>query len=246
MRNLIISDIHANWEALDAVLADADGDYDRILCCGDIVGYGADPNAATDWVREHVAAVVRGNHDKAAVGSEDIEWFNSAAKAATLWTQASLSETNTDYLEKLTEGPLRVDGFQLVHGSPLDEDDYLLSEHQAAQLFSYVEVAITFFGHTHLQGGFLVHRNGTRRIGRVPPGEHEAELVLDDQYISLINPGSVGQPRDGDARAAYAIFDGEEGVVRYRRVRYDLVKAQEKIVRAGLPEVLAYRLALGS
>ena len=246
MRYLIISDIHSNWEALEAVLADAAGDYDTIVCCGDIVGYGADPNAATDWVRKNVAAVVRGNHDKAATGSAAIEWFNAAATAATLWTRDSLDADNLAYLTELPEGPVLVNGFQVVHGSPLDEDEYIVTPGHAAQLYGYLGAAVTFFGHTHLQGGFLVHRNGTRIVERMSPTEREKTEVLSDDFASLINPGSVGQPRDGDPRAAYAIYVPEEKSVRYRRVSYDIDTAQRKIIDAGLPALLAHRLALGS
>jgi len=246
VRYLILSDIHSNWEALEAVLAEAEGEYDDIVCCGDIVGYGADPNATTNWVWDNVRMVVRGNHDKAAVGSESIEWFNSVAKAATLWTQAELSEPNMSYLANLAEGPLEVGGFQLVHGSPLDEDDYILTPGNASQLFGYLASAVTFFGHSHLQGGFVVHRDGAETIERVPDDRTETQLALTDGCAHLINPGSVGQPRDRDPRAAYAIYDDSGRVVHYRRTFYDIESAQRKIVSAGLPDVLATRLSYGS
>jgi predicted phosphodiesterase len=245
VRYLILSDIHANWEALQAVLADADGKHDQIVCCGDLVGYGGDPNRATDWIRESVEHVVRGNHDKAATGSEDIEWFNPVAKRATLWTQSVLSDANATYLRNLPQGPLQLDGFQLVHGSPLDEDDYIVSVGQAAQLFGYV-ARVTFFGHSHLQGGFLIHREGVRQIDRVPADKSALEMPLPEGYACLINPGSVGQPRDGDSRAGYAIYDTEQEAVSYYRVAYDIPGAQQKIIDAGLPDVLARRLSLGA
>lgn len=245
MRYLILSDLHANWEALQAVLADADGKHDRIVCCGDVVGYGADPNRATDWIRQSVEHVVRGNHDKAATGSDDIEWFNPVARQATLWTRRVLSKANSDYLRNLPKGPLQLDGFQLVHGSPLDEDDYIVSPGQAAQLFGYV-ARVTFFGHSHLQGGFLLHRDGVRPVERVPAGGSAMDLPLPPDHVCLINPGSVGQPRDGDSRAAYVIYDTGAQIVSYYRISYDIAAAQQKIIGAGLPDVLARRLGLGA
>jgi hypothetical protein len=126
VRYLILSDIHANWEGLEAVLEHAAGKYDQVLCCGDLIGYGADPNAVTEWVRAHAAAVVRGNHDKASVGLDDLEWFNPVARAAAVWTQRELTPENAAYIRNLPKGPLMLDGFQVVHGSPLDEDEYIL------------------------------------------------------------------------------------------------------------------------
>ena len=160
VRYLILSDIHGNWEALQAVLARARSEYDSILCCGDLVGYGADPDAVTEWVRDNVASVVRGNHDKAAAGLEDLEWFNPVAKQSALWTQAAMKPENLAYLRDLTKGPEQVNGFQILHGSPLDEDEYVVTEHDVAQLAPYLDSEVSFFGHTHLQGGFLCHRNG--------------------------------------------------------------------------------------
>ena len=246
MRYLIISDIHANWEALEAVLDDAGGGYDEILCCGDVVGYGADPNAAVDWVRDNVRFIVRGNHDKAAEGSQGVEWFNPAAQASTLWTREVLTPENKAYLHSLRQGPIAVGDCQLVHGSPLDEDDYVVTPEEASQFFGYLDSAVTFFGHTHIQGGFLLYRNGTRQVSNVPPVQDSLELGLSDDFAGLINPGSIGQPRDGDPRAAYLLYSPEERLVVYRRVPYDIEKAQWKIIRAQLPDVLATRLGVGS
>src|SRR5690348_7795222 len=122
MRYLILSDLHANWDALEAVLKQAEGRYDRVICCGDVVGYGADPDAVTEWVRANVTAIVRGNHDKACAGLEDLEWFNPVARAAAVWTQSATKSGNMEYLRQLTKGPEHVNGFQILHGSPLDED----------------------------------------------------------------------------------------------------------------------------
>ncbi len=244
MRSLILSDIHANWEALEAVLAQAEGRYDRILCCGDIVGYGADPDRVIDWVRANVASVIRGNHDKACAGLDDLEWFHPAAKRSALWTRKVTRPENVDYLKNLPRGPETMDGFQILHGSPIDEDEYLISEQDAAQTFPYVEVAVSFFGHTHVQGGFGAMNRQVRRIPGVA-GESFG-LEMEGEALYLINPGSVGQPRDGDPRAAYAVYDEAQSRVMYYRVAYDVAGAQKKILGAGLPEVLATRLTTGN
>jgi len=245
VRYLIVSDIHSNWEALQSVLKDAGGDYDEILCLGDIVGYGADPNAVVEWARANVKAIVRGNHDKAATEPADMAWFNPVARQGALWTMKALSEESRGYIQSLPMGPLAIGDFQIAHGSPLDEDDYIVSPSEAGQLRGYLDIAITFFGHTHVQGGFRLHHNGVRRVDSVPPSEAGSELALADDSLHLINPGSVGQPRDGDQRAAYAIYAPDDAIVNYRRVSYDIEAAQRKIIEAGLPEVLAERLSFG-
>jgi len=238
---LIVSDIHANYEALEAVLENARGRYDKILCLGDLVGYGADPNPVAEWVKTNVASVVRGNHDRACTGTDSLEYFNPSARASALWTRGVLTPDNWSYLEHLARGPLRItDGdFDLVHGSPLDEDEYLVGVEDVQFLGEYLETKLTFFGHTHLQGGFLVAPRGVKAI--VP----DRMVQLEPEYYYLINPGSVGQPRDGDPRAAYALYSPEEHTVEYGRVPYDMGKAASKILQAGLPESLALRLFEG-
>jgi predicted phosphodiesterase len=245
VRYLILSDIHANWEALEAVLAQARSKYDRIVCCGDLVGYGADPDAVTQWVREQVPDVVRGNHDKACAGLEDLEWFNPVARLSALWTQNAMNQVNLGYLRDLVKGPQRIDDFQILHGSPLDEDEYLVSEQDAAQVAPYLDSRVSFFGHTHLQGGFLCHRNGTKYLTSTPEGADAETLELQNDISYLINPGSVGQPRDHDPRAAYAFYEPAARVVTFCRAHYDIASAQKKIVAAGLPELLALRLEAG-
>jgi predicted phosphodiesterase len=245
VRYLILSDIHANWEALQSALEHAAGKYDQVLCLGDLIGYGADPNPVADWVRAHAAAVVRGNHDKAAVGLDDLEWFNPVARAAAIWTHRELTPENGEYIRNLPRGPLAFDGFQLVHGSPLDEDEYILGASDAGLVFGYLETLLTFFGHTHLQGGFIWNHARIETIGRPPAYEERLTLELDPECAYMINPGSVGQPRDGDPRAAYVLYNPEESFLIYYRLPYDVAKAQEKIRRAGLPALLADRLAAG-
>ena len=245
MRYLIVSDLHANLEALRAVLAQSAGGYDRAICCGDLVGYGADPNPVCDWVRLNAAVVVRGNHDRASTGQDDLEWFNPVARNAAMWTLRTLSRENTGYILGLPRGPLSVDTFQVFHGSPYDEDEYVIAAGEAGQAFSYLETRVAFFGHTHVQGGFIWNQSRVETILRTPAHTDSQPLPIDPQCAYMINPGSAGQPRDGDPRAAYAIYDTEAKEVTYRRVLYDVAAAQRKIHAAGLPPILADRLALG-
>lgn len=245
MRYLVLSDVHSNWEALAAVLENARGEYDRIVSCGDLAGYGPDPNRIAEWARANLYAGIRGNHDRACTGQEDLEWFNDVAKAASIWTMSHLTETNLEYLRNLPAGPLTVGGFQLIHGSPLDEDEYLVSIEDARNVFSYLEANVTFFGHTHLQCAFIWRHGKYYSVGRPEASESGAGLYLDPDGAYLINPGSVGQPRDNDPRAAYAIFDTDTREVIQRRTDYDYEATRRKIERAGLPEVLGYRLLVG-
>ncbi len=244
MRYLVLSDLHSNWEALEAVLERAHGQYDRIACCGDLAGYGPDPNPVIDWARNNLDVVVRGNHDRACGGLENLEWFNPVARAATIWTMARLTQDNFNYLRQLTAGPLKVNGFQLIHGSPLDEDEYVITGTDARNVFDYLDVNVSFFGHTHLQCGYA-RANGTFQILARLEGQDEMWYRLDRDGIYLINTGSVGQPRDGDPRAAFALFDSETLELVQRRVRYDFETTQRKIEAAGLPDILASRLAIG-
>jgi predicted phosphodiesterase len=245
VRYLILSDLHANWEALEAVVHHAQGQYDRTICCGDLVGYGADPNSVVAWVRENCAATVRGNHDRACTGQEDLEWFNPVAKAAAVWTLDNLSVENIRYVRDLPQGPAFVDGVQVLHGSPCDEDDYLVAVEHAAEAFNYLESRLAFFGHTHLQGGFIWNQERVETVPSISLRSARQSLDIDASGGYLLNPGSVGQPRDGDPRAAYAVYDSERAVVDYYRVDYDLETAQRKIREAGLPLFLAERLSIG-
>jgi predicted phosphodiesterase len=237
---LIVSDIHANMEALRAVLDDSRGRYEKILCLGDLVGYGADPNPAVEWARANLTAIVRGNHDKACCGNEPLEDYHPAARMSATWTREELTSENLEYLDKLARGPLRYDDFDLSHGSPADEDEYVLTVSDASPLREAVCAQTTFFGHTHLQGGFVLTRSGARRI---PP---EGIFELEPDHYYLVNPGAVGQPRDGDPRAAYAIYSPQQRTIEYRRVDYDIDQAASKIRAAGLPASLAARLYAGT
>jgi predicted phosphodiesterase len=245
VRYLILSDLHANLEALNSVIEDAAGGWDRVVCCGDLVGYGADPNAVVEWVRANCPTVVRGNHDRASTGMDDLEWFNPVARAAALWTLQALSEENAEYIRNLPKGPLMLDGFQVVHGSPFDEDEYVIAANEASNAFGYLESRLAFFGHTHVQGGFIWNRSRVETILRPAAESGSEDLEIDPECAYLVNPGSVGQPRDGDPRAGYVLYDAETHRVSYCRVRYDIQAAQKKIQDVGLPPILADRLSVG-
>jgi predicted phosphodiesterase len=250
VRILLLSDIHANLEALDACLANAPA-FDIVVNLGDIVGYGASPNEVTNRSRELGKVFVRGNHDKAATGVMDLDDFNPMAAAAALWTRNELTQENLGWLRALPQGPVPLRDFpdvQLVHGSPSDEDEYVVSLGDALAPLITLTMPLTFFGHTHLQGGFFA--NGSSADGFRPEyrtvGQAESvPLQLKKSARYLINPGSVGQPRDGDWRAAFALYDTDEQVVHFHRTPYNLKQAQDRIFGAQLPARLATRLAAG-
>jgi predicted phosphodiesterase len=245
LRFLILSDIHANWEALCAVLRDAGvRGYHAILCLGDVVGYGPNPNEVTAWVRANADVVIRGNHDKACSGVTPFRSFNSTAQCSSRWTKQELLDKHSHWLVNLARGPVMVGDFDLVHGAPDDEDRYMFHEHEAEIGLRHADQQLTFFGHTHVQGGFVGEPN--RRsldVVRLHAPPRQMAILPDRRY--LLNPGAVGQPRDGDARAAYCIYDSATRVVEFCRVDYDIRTVQEKILSIGLPEELAYRLASG-
>jgi len=247
MRYLILSDMHANIEALEAVLqAEDPAAFDAILVLGDLVGYGASPNETVDAVRRlsQPVFIVRGNHDKAATGLDDASHFHQVARFAAAWTADQLTADNTCYLEQLPRGPLRVDRkVAICHGSPRDEDEYLLAAPVAVEVLGAGASAVTFFGHSHLAGFFERQRESVRS-GRVGPAP--VRLDLDPESSYLLNPGSVGQPRDGDPRAAFMTYDGDAGCVTWERTPYAIATAQQKILDAGLPPVLAHRLSKGT
>lgn len=247
MRYLILSDIHANLEALDAVMAQAPPrDYDRVLVLGDIVGYGADPNAVVDRIRTLAPdVIIRGNHDKVACGIEEPDGFNQSARHAALWTYDELTADNRSYLAGLPRGPLMVDDeIEVCHGSPEDEDAYIFEHVDALNALLMADRPLCFFGHTHVQIGYWL-TNDQRFDVLVPDSSELSPTPLTFGLRYMINPGSVGQPRDGDPRAAFAEFDSETHMLTLRRVSYDVASAQAKITSAGLPEGLARRLGLG-
>ena len=246
MRYLILSDIHANLDALDAVLAAAPPQtWDRVIVLGDLVGYGADPNAVVDRVRElNPLAVIRGNHDKACCGIEDASNFNQVARIAASWTEDNLTPDNREYLRDLPAGPIVIDErVEICHGSPYDEDHYIFDEEDARRALEAGDRQLCLFGHTHLPVVF--RRSGELYDGFLPEGDVDTTLVLEEGVRYVVNPGSVGQPRDGDPRAAFAIYDTDGPTLTLRRVPYAVDGAQGRILGAGLPASLANRLAVG-
>jgi predicted phosphodiesterase len=246
LRFLILSDIHANLTALQAAIAAVDGRWDRALCLGDVVGYGPDPNEAMDLVRTLNPIIIRGNHDKAACGLTDASDFNPVARIAAEWTTAQLRPENLQLLRDLPMGPVIVDELAIVHGAVADEDEYVFAPALALDGLMYSPAAITFFGHTHFQGGFSYRGTQLEMIQMKPPaGANFSALQLETDTRYLLNPGSIGQPRDGDPRAAFAIADLDHRVVEFWRVPYDIVAVQTRMREAKLPEVLVQRLTFG-
>jgi predicted phosphodiesterase len=245
MRYLVLTDIHANLEALDACIGHAGvRGFDRTLVLGDLVGYGADPNAVIERVQAlNPTAVVRGNHDKVASGLELAEGFNSVARSAAHWTLDTLTPAHRAYLADLPTGPTVVDDVIVIcHGSPFDEDAYIFDELDAVRALKVSTRQLCLFGHTHYPVAFELSGEG---FDSLSPSAAETRIPLRDGSKYLVNPGSVGQPRDGDPRAAYAIVDGDLKQVELFRLSYAVQVAQAKVVKAGLPDVLAQRLAVG-
>ncbi|MSO83992.1 MAG: metallophosphoesterase [Acidobacteria bacterium] len=257
MRYLVISDIHANLEALEATLQAA-GPYDRVLVLGDLVGYGADPNAVIDRVRALPASVIiRGNHDKVAAGLVGVQGFNTLARQAVEWTAGILTPEHRAWLAALPSGPATVDDLtEICHGTPFDEDVYVFEDMDALRSLHAAQRPLCLFGHTHVPAiftladsrpaeGRLLGRPDREFDGIAPVHGSPFQLDLDGQSRYLVNCGAVGQPRDGDARAAHGLLDTEARSITIVRTPYDVAAAQAKIVQAGLPEVLARRLAAG-
>ena len=255
MRALILSDIHGNLEALQAVLAAA-GSYDQIWNLGDMVGYGASPNQVLDLLRPISILNVRGNHDRVCCGLTSAVGFNPVARAAAQWTQAELTPDNLAWLRAVPQGPLHPEhqGITCAHGSPLNEDHYILNMRDAWAPLQQMTTAITFFGHTHVQGGFAQKDHEWQEFHPRYATRNEAlswTLPLLPGLRHLINPGSVGQPRDSDWRAAFAIYesapDSEDRIpeIIFHRIPYDVTSAEGRILMAGLPERLAARLREG-
>lgn len=248
MRVLILSDLHANLPATEAVLAHAHEDgWDTTLVLGDLVGYGADPAAVIDVVRGlRNLTIIRGNHDKVAAGMEDPIDFNTVARQAAEWTIGQLDAEHAEYLRALPRGPLTVESLAadvvICHGAPFDEDYYLFDVDDAAAALGASGAALVLCGHTHLQ---LAFRQTAEGRNHVVTRIDDQRIVLTDGERLLVNPGSVGQPRDGDARAGYATLDTVEGVLTLHRVDYDIADAQRRILEAGLHPALAERLSVG-
>ena len=248
MRALVVSDVHGNLQALEAVLTAA-GSVDELWNLGDIVGYGANPNQVIDTLRPLAHINVRGNHDRVGCGLSSSQGFNPIAAEAADWTRAHLTETNLEWLRALPQGPLRATERALcAHGSPLDEDHYIVSMRDAWSPLQRMPAEITFFGHTHLQGAFSLHApewQETHPHYNTPDQPEQFALDVAPGTRHLINPGSVGQPRDGDWRAAFALYDTAAERVIFHRIPYNVSAAQQAIRDAHLPEHLAARLSTG-
>jgi diadenosine tetraphosphatase ApaH/serine/threonine PP2A family protein phosphatase len=241
MRVLLITDIHANFTALAAVVEDA-GPVDAVWCLGDVVGYGPSPNECCTWVAKHAEIVVVGNHDWAALGRLDLDDFNESARQSTLWTVEQLTPQAYQWLDALPNRYIEGET-TLVHGSPRHPVwEYLLRPAQAAANFEYFDTDICFVGHTHAPAIFHEGLSRKGEPSHVPP-YGEPIILSNGRY--LVNPGSVGQPRDGDPRAAYAIYEPETRKIEFRRLAYDIGKTQAQMREAGLPNSLVLRLARG-
>jgi diadenosine tetraphosphatase ApaH/serine/threonine PP2A family protein phosphatase len=248
MRALVVSDVHGNLQALEAVLSAA-GTFDELWNLGDIVGYGANPNQVIDTVRPLARINVRGNHDRVCCGLSSSQGFNPIAAEAAAWTLRHLTESNLEWLRAIPQGPIRATGRALcAHGSPLDEDHYIISMRDAWSPLQRMPADITFFGHTHLQGAFSQQApewQETRPRYNTTDQTEQFSLDVSPGARHLINPGSVGQPRDGDWRAAFAIYDNAAERVTFHRIPYNVAAAQQAIRDAHLPERLASRLSTG-
>ena len=245
MRYAIISDIHSNLEALEAALELIDKErVDKILCLGDIVGYNTNPNECAEITRERGIKAIMGNHDRASCGMSEPDNFNEYAKEAVLWTREHITKENSDYLKSFKEFFLLEDKFLLVHGSPRNPDEYIFNARSAGENLQYLEnnfkdASICFFGHTHVKA--LYCSQGKQGV----VSDSEEGITFSGEETFLVNPGSVGQPRDGDKRGSFIIFDSEKRLIRFKAVSYDIEKTASKVIRAGLPVFLAERLFVG-
>jgi diadenosine tetraphosphatase ApaH/serine/threonine PP2A family protein phosphatase len=247
MRYLVLTDIHGNIDALEAVLAAA-GPVDEHLVLGDVVGYGAGPNEVIDRVQAlEPAAIIRGNHDKVIAGIEMPESFNPAALQSAAWTAETLTLEHRTWLAHLPQGPAIVDDVvEICHGMPADEDEYLFGPRDAARAFDSARRPVCLFGHTHVPACYVLSSETPDLLVVEDTGSgRPVEFALEDTRRFVVNPGAVGQPRDGDPRAAYAVYDSTARTLTLARTPYDVDRAQLRIRQAGLPDVLARRLAVG-
>ena len=239
MRFAIFGDIHGNLEALESVLADcASCEIDEYLCLGDMVGYGANPEDCVERIREIGALAVCGNHDHAVIGAQNLNFFNAHARDAVLWTSRNLTQKSKNWIRSLSLAE-HLPGFSIVHGSLHSPElfNYVQTIRDADSNFRQMDKSVLFLGHSHYPLAFFDTSPMTYTLDPVIP--------LDLSIKTVINAGSVGQPRDEDPRACYVVFDSEAALVELRRVEYDIDTAAQKILNAGLPQTLAIRLTLG-
>jgi diadenosine tetraphosphatase ApaH/serine/threonine PP2A family protein phosphatase len=243
MRYLVISDIHSNLEAFEAVLHDA-GAVDQVWCLGDVVGYGPDPNACVEILRALPHRCIAGNHDWATLGKLDLSDFNTDARQANLWNRKQLTPPNQAYLDALPE-TLVEEPFTLVHGSPRHPIwEYIIYASTAQASFSLFDTPFCFVGHTHAPAIFRLSSEGGEEVCEAMPPASDGPLSLGPERL-IINPGSVGQPRDGDPLASYLILDMEALTVEHHRVPYPIEKTQAKMLEHDLPPRLVVRLEYG-
>lgn len=245
MRYLVFTDIHGNLEAFLALLKFIQRKkIDHYLFLGDLVGYGASPNEIIQKIQSlKPITLIRGNHDKAICGQDSIETFNPIAASAIYWTKNNIKKKNNEFLCRLKKGPLIIhDDITLCHGAPFDEDYYIFGEFDAAEAFQHITTPLCFFGHTHFPYVYTEKDNlleGTFLVG------NSNEIRIEKGMKYLINPGSVGQPRDRNPLAAFAIYDSKAKKMKFYRIKYDIKEAQKKIKQKKLPGALAERLSLG-
>lgn len=245
MKIAVISDIHGNWEALKAVIREIDSEeIDQVWCLGDVAGYGPQPNECIDELERLSLTAISGNHDLGVIGSIDLEDFNLDGQKAILWQRPRLSSGSLDYLRRLLLKEKPLPNITLVHGSPRDPVwEYLLTPWLADENFEKLDTTVGFFGHTHLP--VIYKKLGDAPAEALLPPAAKKFILENDGARWLINPGSVGQPRDGNPRASYLIFDSEELILEYRRLNYPVGKTQEIMHNVGLPPFLSERLARG-
>ncbi len=245
MRYLIFTDIHGNLEAFLVFLKFAQKyKIDHYLFLGDLVGYGASPNEIIQKIRGlKPLSTIRGNHDKAVCEIEIVQTFNPIAASAIHWTRENILKKYLTYLERLKKGPIVInDEISICHGAPFDEDHYIFGEFDAAEAFLHINTPLCFFGHTHFP--FVYTEKDHFVEGTFITGNSN-EIKIEKGTKYLINPGSIGQPRDRNPRAACAIYDSKTKKIKFFRLEYDIGEAQRKIIEAGLPPALAERLGVG-
>ncbi|OQA19413.1 MAG: phosphodiesterase [bacterium ADurb.Bin363] len=247
MRYAVMSDIHSNIEALETIIKKIEAsNIDRIMCLGDIVGYGANPNECIETIRENSFNIILGNHDRVAINLEAGEDFTTEAKIAIEWTKKRLEPKNKEFLSRLTITQEVGDSIYIVHGSPLDKDEYLSYKYQTKANFEFLEnnkpnIKLCFFGHTHSQAIWFKRGDGSI----FNPSIKGKAFPVNSDCLYLINPGSVGQARGQGAMACYLVYDSEKKNITFQQIEYDYKSAAKKIIQAGLPPFLGERLEKG-
>ena len=242
MRYGILSDIHSNQPALERVVAELDeAGVDRFVCLGDIVGYGPNPNECCEILRKRQVLAIMGNHDEGALSNENDDYFNDLAQEAIAWTRRTITPKNRDYLAALPD-EMVFDSFEIVHGSTDGRFEYILSASEALRALGAAKKPLTFFGHSHIAEVYFLDPNGGLNHEQLL---HGGSIAVEPGFRYIVNPGSVGQPRDRNPQASCAIFDERQRSVEIRRVTYDVTEVQRRMQEAHLPHPLAARLALG-